>query len=524
MSASVQTQASDPQSNLRVQVFLVIAAGLWLLSLVRGIAASFQAEAIQRTVGEMRIADERIVICSAIGLIVAVGISLWIQGFRPGARPRLFAALTLGAFTTGVIGAMEATQIIPSWSQVRPGWAGVWLVFFPLVLCRNPLHSVIAVGASVVLHVGARLLALSGDTDWSIELASAAAMVVVGCFVLLPGETVRVLRRERPDRLGDYELQDRLGAGGMGEVYRASHRFLRRQAAVKRIAPDGMGSSRMLGSPDFEREAQITASLRSPHSVELYDFGVDDNGELYYVMELLHGIDLRALVERFGYLPSERVAHLLLQCTDALGEAHEAKLLHRDLKPANLFACAMNRRVDHLKVLDFGLAAVAGTVRGLAGTPGYLAPELQEGAPASTATDMYALGCVARWLCTGQSPDEGTPGISASFADAYGIDPALCGLIDDLLADDPQDRPSADELAARLHATGLATSWTRARAMTWWRQHLPEAAAAAGVRLNPNEMTNDGERDAVGESRSPGDGDGARDLLPQGSRTAAAGG
>ena len=163
----------------------------------------------------------------------------------------------------------------------------------------------------------------------------------------------------RARELGSYRLEERLGAGGMGEVWRARHRLLARPAAIKLMRPEVLGGS----SPErqselqarFEREAQATASLRSPHTIELYDFGVSDDGAFYYVMELLDGFDLDTLVQKFGPVSEERAAHLLMQVCHSLAEAHEAGLVHRDIKPANVYVCRYGREVDFVKVLDFGL-------------------------------------------------------------------------------------------------------------------------------------------------------------------------
>ena len=144
----------------------------------------------------------------------------------------------------------------------------------------------------------------------------------------------------------------------MGEVWRARHRLLARRAAIKLVRPDtfgGRADRKQAALARFEREAQATASLRSPHTVELYDFGISDVGTFYYVMELLDGLDATALVERFGPLPAERAIHILGQVCDSLGEAHAAGLVHRDIKPSNLYVCRYGRTVDFVKVLDFGL-------------------------------------------------------------------------------------------------------------------------------------------------------------------------
>ncbi len=212
--------------------------------------------------------------------------------------------------------------------------------------------------------------------------------------------------------VGSYRLIERLGRGGMGEVWLAKHQLLARPAAVKLIRPDVLGQG---GQDDdfrqrFQREAQATAKLRSPHTVELYDFGVSDTGSFYYVMEHLEGLNLEQLVRSFGPLPAERAIEFLKQACRSLSEAHQEGLVHRDIKPANLFACRLGTNYDFLKVLDFGmvkkiqaeeesaqLTAVGSTV----GTPAYMAPEAVTGGEVDSRTDLYSLGCVGFWLLTG---------------------------------------------------------------------------------------------------------------------------
>ena len=159
--------------------------------------------------------------------------------------------------------------------------------------------------------------------------------------ILVSRSTVLEIDEELLDErlaVGSYRLVSRLGSGGMGEVWLGKHRLLARPAAVKLIRHDAQpGAAREQLVRRFQREAQVTAGLRSPHTVQLYDFGVNDTGSFYYVMELLDGLDLQHIVTRFGPQPAERVIMLLRQACRSLAEAHEHGLVHRDIKPANLF-------------------------------------------------------------------------------------------------------------------------------------------------------------------------------------------
>jgi len=311
------------------------------------------------------------------------------------------------------------------------------------------------------------------------------------------------------NELGQYTLEEKLGSGGMGEVWRARHRFLVRAAAIKLIRPEVLApgpAEREVAMRRFEREALATAALRSPHTVQLYDFGQAEDGTLFYVMELLGGIDLEELVTRFGPMPPERAVHLLLQVCDSLAEAHRNGLTHRDIKPANIVVSEAGAELDFVKVLDFGLvrfqpeqpggARAKLTAEGsFAGTPAFLAPEIAIGEAAyDHRVDLYAVGCVAYWLLTGELVFSATTVMKMIIDHAHAVPPRphtrteqpipadLEQVIMECLAKDPADRPpGAAELAERLAACKLARPWTRDRAAAWWRAHVPERQAPRPV-------------------------------------------
>jgi len=298
-------------------------------------------------------------------------------------------------------------------------------------------------------------------------------------------------------RLGQYELLESLGAGGMGEVWRARHVLLDRPAAVKLVRPDASGASREQLLERFLREARATSALRSPHTVQLYDFGVTDDGALYYVMELLHGLDLRSMVEHHGPLQADRTIHMARAVCASLDEAHQRGLLHRDIKPANIFACRLGVVFDFPKVLDFGLVkAIADTgaqgiqltaTNAVLGTPAFMAPELATGsAEVDARADLYALGCVMYWLLTGRlvfRAENAMAMVMAHVAEMptppsdhteLPIPPALRDVVMQCLEKNPKDRfSSAVELSAALAEVPLETQWDQARAKRWWHTHLP---------------------------------------------------
>ncbi len=308
------------------------------------------------------------------------------------------------------------------------------------------------------------------------------------------------------NELGQYVLEERIGSGGMGEVWRARHRLLIRPAAIKLIRPQMSGDPELL-LRRFEREARATAALKSPHTVQLYDFGATEDGRLYYVMELLDGLDLETLVRQYGPLPAERVVHILRQICSSLQDAHVNGLVHRDIKPANVVVSRAGTTFDFAKVLDFGLVkldtarnsednAVNLSTEGSAGgTPAFMAPEVVLGvAETDHRVDLYALGCVAYWLLTGKLIFEGGSVVEVMFHHAHTTPPrpstrselpipaALEDLIMECLEKDPARRPaSAEAVSTRLDTVSLESAWTVERAERWWAMHRPLPADARRV-------------------------------------------
>ncbi len=290
-----------------------------------------------------------------------------------------------------------------------------------------------------------------------------------------------------------YVLEEKIGSGGMGEVWRARHRTLGRMAAVKRIRPDVLDALPEHGEMArrrFEREARATASLRSPHAVTLYDFGTESDGAFYFAMELLEGLDLNALVKRDGPQPAGRVVAILRQACDALAEAHALGLFHRDIKPSNVFLCRTALDGDFVKVLDFGLAKWVdddGQSRltmeqATTGTPAYIAPEAALGQEVDGRADIYCLACVGYWLLTGRPVFQASQAMAMLLAhinetpqapsrkSELPVPEALDRLILKCLAKNPADRPAGAEELARLLDECGAQAWTGEKARCWWNQ------------------------------------------------------
>lgn len=298
-----------------------------------------------------------------------------------------------------------------------------------------------------------------------------------------------------PRQLGSYELVSRIGEGGMGEVWRGMHEHLGRPAAIKLIRPDSLGADAI---ERFQREARATSALKSPHTIQLFDFGVAPDGTFFYAMELLEGCSLQALVAHNGPIAAERVVYLLKQICESLVEAHHQGLVHRDIKPANIFLCRLGMDVDFVKLLDFGLVkfgasskfeAATLTLKDSAqGTPAFMPPEVTGGSAAfDERSDLYAVGCVAYWLLCGELVFTGNSPLDIVMAHiqqepdppskrtGLPIPEALEQLVMQCLAKKPDARPqSARELLDALRKIEFQTPWDAERASNWWLSHHPE--------------------------------------------------
>ncbi|MGZ3418786.1 MAG: serine/threonine-protein kinase [Polyangiales bacterium] len=288
-------------------------------------------------------------------------------------------------------------------------------------------------------------------------------------------------------KLGQYTLAEKLGEGGMGTVYRATHAMLRRPAAIKLLQPDRSSAADLAR---FEREVQLTTRLAHPNTISIFDYGRTPEGVFYYVMEYLDGMDLDRLVESEGPLEPARVIRILSQVSGALAEAHTLGLVHRDIKPANIVLTERADEPDVVKVVDFGLvktlekADAQSSANVVAGTPMYMAPEAVTAASTIDGrADIYALGAVAYYLLTGKHVFEGQTVLEVCGKHVFerpeppsqrlgkSLPADLERVVLDCLAKKPEERPaSAAALRASLLACEDASRYDAAAARTWWRE------------------------------------------------------
>ncbi len=440
------------------------------------------------------------------GTFIVLGLLMFLVVRSGRIDNRILLDLGLIFQVLGAAGIEVSVLFVPDmdFSYVGLSWTCVWIVVFPLLVPATMGKAFLAAVASAsmlplaLLLRSARGLAFPGPEHLVQMVAPGficVGIAMVGLRVITNlGKDVSKARS-----LGSYHLVERLGQGGMGEVWRADHRLLARTAAVKFIRPEAFGALDAAGKEQllrrFEREARATAQLTSPSTIALHDFGVSDGGVFYYVMELLRGLDLQTLVHRFGPVPATRAVHFLVQICDSLAEAHATGLVHRDIKPANIFACRLGVEYDRIKVLDFGLvksreSSGLTTQASPAGTPAFMAPEMVMGEPSVDGrADLYAVGCLAYWLLSGELVFSRSNVVQLAFDHVHaaprplserteltvpeGLETAIMACLEK----DPANRPqTAGQLRDLLEFGTRELRWSRADAREWWTTHLPELA------------------------------------------------
>jgi serine/threonine-protein kinase len=446
-------------------------------------------------------------IASAIFLRTRPNLSLfWLRKLELlvfGSYAAAVAALRLALYGRGLRGTFvdpESSDLFLRWSAAYNcfGWFSLVVLYGVMIpnTWRRALAVVLAlVLIPVIIDSYFILTEPNGLQRLAYPLLISGQIMLVGVTIALLGSSrfgalqreAQLARREaRAARaMGPYVLKERLGVGGMGEVYLAEHRLLKRPCAVKLIRQESAGDPQALAR--FDREVRATARLKHPNTVEVFDYGRHEDGTFYYVMEYLDGLGLDEVVSRFGPLPAARVLHVLQQLCGALHEAHSMGLVHRDIKPSNVLLCRHGGFHDVVKLVDFGLvqtAAVAAeggplTQAGsILGTPEYMSPEQADGSGLDARSDLYSLGATAYCLLTGGPPFAGRTTLDVLIAHrqapvpALGVDgvpAALESIIRRCLAKKPEDRyPSAEKLNLALADCVLDSYWTETEARDWW--------------------------------------------------------
>jgi len=380
----------------------------------------------------------------------------------------------------------------------------ILVLFTRSIFIPSSAPRTLALSAATALPVAVYSLATETVrlSVWKVMWLLAAITVATAGSAVIYG-----LRREvrHALQLGQYTLEEKLGEGGMGVVYRARHAMLRRPTAVKLLRPERMGEA---GLRRFEREVQLTAGLSHPNTVTVFDYGRTPDGVFYYAMEYLEGLGLDQLVAVDGPLPPGRAVHILRQVLWALAEAHGVGLVHRDVKPGNVILCERGGLSDVAKVVDFGLVkdleADGRMTRDatLVGTPLYLAPEAIRSPDADARADIYSVGAVAYFLVTGRHVFDGGTVIEICGHHLHTLPtppserlgrplpPDLEAWVLACLEKDPARRPAtAMQAAARLDRCELSGEWTPELARAWWAAKGRALAAARRLDAPPSELT-----------------------------------
>jgi serine/threonine-protein kinase len=505
--ARLQPDLLDDQIR-RLKVLSLVGAGLW------GMGLFMDGVIFPWSVGAA--VPRAALVIEITAVLASAGVYVWLSHSSGSALAKADAGLWLMMLNSAGIALLETWASDPTTMMMgHLSWTSIVILLSAMIVPSTPPKMLAAALVSASMSpFGVWLAHLRGVDTPSLLNTLVMYMPNYSCAVaaVVPARMFqRMGRRLKEARdLGSYELEERLGEGGMGEVWRARHRLLARPAAIKLIRPAMLAAATEAEARAtlrrFEDEAQATAALTSPHTIRLFDFGVTDDGSFYYVMELLTGRDMASLVADFGPLPPARVIFLMRQVCHSLAEAHSRGMVHRDVKPANIFACRMGLEHDFVKVLDFGLVQVTGprpghdltqslaALDGVVGTPAFMAPEVIVGHQAvDHRADIYALGCVAYFLLTGQQVFQGstqmqtlidhvsTPPAPPSSRSPAPIPRSVDALVLACLDKDPERRPpDALTLAQRLGECDGARDWSEAQAALWWQMHLPALEPAVG--------------------------------------------
>jgi eukaryotic-like serine/threonine-protein kinase len=502
------------EASLRLGILALLFGALWIIGTVTGhLAGALAADKVPWAVFDTS---------DAIAVVmVVVSLALFAYTRQSRRDPATILDIGLGylILSSLALGLLWHVADVPRGYHLSTqiSWVGALLLMFAAIVPTPPLK-MLAVGVIAASMNPIAMLIARAQGHWDFGPPIGALLmhypdyILVGAAVLISHVVTRLGQQVTKAReMGSYQLGELLGRGGMGEVYKAKHRMLARPAAIKLIRPEMLGAAdeetARLAITRFRREAEAAANLRSEHTVELYDFGVTADNTLYLVMEYLDGMDLETLVQREGPLPPARVTYILRQVCDSLDEAHSYGLVHRDIKPANIHVGRVGRKDDFVKVMDFGLVKAVtdiapqetlATIPGqmAVGTPAYMSPEMALGETVDARTDIYALGCVAYFLLTGELVFGGEKAINLiakhlqaepvppSRRTTQSIPPALERLIMKALAKDPSGRPqSAKEFSEAL--SWVATDgWGEKQASEWWKAHR----RANGERLGNLEL------------------------------------
>ena len=503
------------EASHRLGVISLVGAALWTSGTVLYHVLAMRAMLAPGDTSWIRPLPSDVI--NLVAMIASVALFVYTRKADRDPQFILDLGLVYMVFTSLALGLVMHWLPMPEGTSMMPqiSWIGAVVLMFAAIVPNAPSKTLVASLLAASMNPLGMLIARARGA-WHTGAATDVLVMhypdflMVGVAVVISRVITKLGQQVRKEReMGSYRLMTMLGKGGMGEVWRARHRMLARDAAIKLIQPQMLdsksGGNAVRIQRRFEQEAKTTALLRSPHTVELYDFGVTEDGVFYYVMELLDGIDLETLVRTYGPQPAARVVSILRQVCGSLSDAHRHGMIHRDIKPGNIFLCRMGNEYDFAKVLDFGLVKVLDTddvgltAEGATpGTPAYMAPEVSLGNPIDRRTDLYALGCVAYWLTTGRLVFEEkgatatilahvrNPPVPPSQRSELQVPEWLDRIILMCLAKDPANRPAtAESLKDMLELDNDIAPWSVKNAEDWWLTNMPESGASGAAAAAP---------------------------------------
>lgn len=502
-SAGLPSDVVSEQAR-RIVLFSGVSAFMWTFGLV------MDGLVLPATIGVERATSG--VILELLSAIATLAVFLFLRFVHMTPHGKCGAGMWVLVLNAALITAFDIYNFSARAPVVGlPSWTAVLILASAMIMPTTPRRTL--VGSLIAASMGPIAIGMLYVLGRPVLSPGVTFVLYLPNFIwaliaTLPAKMFHQMGRQLKEarELGSYELVEQLGAGGMGTVWRARHRLLARDAAIKLVKHEALGDTESSAQSQlrrFEREAQATAQLQSQHSIRLFDFGVTDDGSFYYAMELLNGRDLESLIKEFGPLPPERAMYLLHQICHSLAEAHARGMVHRDIKPANIFVCRMGLEFDFVKVLDFGLVQTRrhdpstaltetlATAQQLIGTPAYMAPEMILGRDdVDRRADVYAIGCVAFYLLTGTRvfQDGNQMQVLVDHVHSEPVPPSsrlgrllpteIDAFVIDCLRKNPDDRPAdATELLTRITAYHLASQWSEAHARAWWQARLPALAA-----------------------------------------------
>ena len=484
----------------RLAVFAAVAGSLWTFAL-------FMDVAVLPTANGTGTLNWRTIPVEIAGALVSAALCVVFKRSSLSLRVKTDVGLAFMLLNAVGIAALNAwASVLPRPGEIHISWNAILILVYSMIAPSSPRRMLLASLTAAMMDPAAfAVSSVAGlpTPSGTVILVMTWPSLACAFVAMVPSRVLQRIGRRlhEAQELGSYHLLEPLGTGGMGEVWRARHRLLARDAAIKLVRPELLGARTADESKvvlrRFEREAQATAMLSSPHTIQVFDFGITQDGAFYYVMELLTGRDLESLVREFGPLPASRVIYLLRQVAHSLADAHARGLVHRDIKPANIYVCRMGLDYDFAKVLDFGLVKVKRATSGdtlstidhtTTGTPAYMAPETILGdVEVDRRADVYALGCVAYYLLTGELVFDAdtsmkmlmhhlnTPPVPPSQRTELPIPKELDDLVLACLQKDPDKRPqNAGELFRMAYNCRACEGWDETAADAWWQVHLPE--------------------------------------------------